>query len=332
MTFELFFYTLLFGLGCLLTFRKYHSNSFLLLIFVLTCYSIVVRTSGWDTDFYITYAPSLKTNPLYLFTKFYYIREIVYWLSTTMIYQVVRNEIVSFVLIDMFSFYLIIRAARRLELPEYSIILFILFFPALLGIQNIYRQYLAVTVLFYAMTMTSKRRFLLFVAAALIHNATSLFLPILFIANNVTKRNMFLFMSSAASILVLLPIVAGSKSEASHGIDLTVFYGLLILFILGFFIVSNRMILRRPDFNYFWILAYLSSIVLTGVILLAESQAERIAMISLQLSIPIVTSILERRYKEKVLARLIFIILACLPSYAFNSALEKLLTAANPLN
>ena len=143
MTYELIYYLFLVLIGALFCVKRLQSEKlyFFVTLFLFTIYSIITRFSGFDIDIN-TYASALKSE---LFSL-YYLKEPVYWLSSRYLYKITQSPEVTFIIYDVISFMLVLKARKNIGLPQYFTYLFLLFFPAVMGINNVYRQYLSYTV------------------------------------------------------------------------------------------------------------------------------------------------------------------------------------------
>lgn len=179
MTAEIFLFILLFLFAIFLCFNSCPITLYKVLSFCLfISFSAVTRFSGFDIDMQ-TYSIALKSDSY----SIYYLKEPVYWFFSRIIFWVLQSEELTFVFFDIISFYLIFKSKELLKMPQYFPYLLILFFPMVMGLNNVYRQYLSVTffiyffsVVFSSASMTKKVVF--FALSALTHNVAFLFSPV----------------------------------------------------------------------------------------------------------------------------------------------------------
>ncbi|WP_256383792.1 EpsG family protein [Photobacterium toruni] len=326
MTYELVCYLFVFFIGVFFCFTQIKSKRlyFFVTLFIFFIYSIVVRYSGFDIDMR-EYNNALK----YDYYSMYYLREPIYWFLSRYIYSLTKSSEITFIFFDVVSFVLVLKSRENLKLPQYYPYLFLLFFPTVMGINNVYRQYLAMTFFIYfislLMTNTSNiKALLVFFISALTHNMAALFFPIYFLINKKNKKIITLL--SGLLILIILPFVLGTKSDSDTGtLGIWVYiFVMLIMFI--FLILSFRYKLDRESQVFYYYSIYLLILVSFSGILMGSGQSKRIGMFSLVIMlIPIVKAI-ELNYIQKKLVRFFIYIMLILPTVLFSSSLNMLLT------
>jgi|GEM_PF-1789805 len=334
MTVELLAYFLIFFVGIVFCVTRVNDTLYnigSLILFVL--FSIVVRNAGFDADIG-NYAEFLKINSF----SIYYVREAVYWLGSRAIYGYTNSEFIVFITYDLLFFSLLLIVRSKLDLPKYFPYLVILFFPTVMGMQNVFRQFIAsgFLLLLLAQVITLQRmplKLLTLILAGLSHNVSFIFLPLIFM-NSKSRKLSPLFLASAISILILLPIVAASKSDSITGEVPAYVYTLLFsLMILSYlFIFHFNFKDRSPIFTqflYFLLFCYILTI--EAMFVLGAAQSKRLGMLSLVLClIPLIMS-LEARFKQKILVRCLFLILLTSPTLLFKNALSLLQTSEQSL-
>ncbi|MFV0432055.1 MAG: EpsG family protein [Alphaproteobacteria bacterium] len=179
LTLELIFYIFLCFVGLLfcVTSIKSEKTYFAVTLTLFIGYSIITRYAGLDIDMK-TYAEALK----YDFISLYYLAEPVYWLSSRYVYKILQSEELTFIFYDVLSFLLVLKARKRMEFPQYFPYLFLLFFPAVMGFNNVYRQYLSYSIyLFFMSLVITNAKFMKksiwLLIAILTHNVAALFSP-----------------------------------------------------------------------------------------------------------------------------------------------------------
>lgn len=245
MTVELYYYIFLVLVGLFFCVRQIKSERLfsLLSFMLLAIYSIITRYSGFDIDMN-TYSGTLESSIL----SPYYLKEPVYWITSRYLYKLTESSEITFIIYDLVSFILILKARKNMKLPQYFVFLYILFFPSVMGLNNVYRQYLAHSIFIYFTSLTMinagffKKSFFILLSM-LTHNVSALFTPLFFMIN----KKKYISISSifvSVCILLLLPFALSSKSESDTGTLNAEVYLVVIFFILIFHIASFRL---RPN-------------------------------------------------------------------------------------
>lgn len=334
MTLELYFYLLILLFGayaCVAKIKETFYNVGTLFLFV--CLSFVVRDAGFDVDIG-NYAEYLKIDSF----SIYYIKEAVYWLGSRFIYVITDSEFMVFITYDLLFFSLILFVRSELNLPKYFPYLVILFFPTVMGMQNVYRQFIAsgFLLLFFSQVVISRKmtiKLVTLVLAGLSHNVAFLFLPVMFL-NTRSKKVPVLFVVSIIPILLLLPVAAGTKSNSSTGeVPAYMFFMVFSLLILTYLAVFHFKLKSRPpiftQFFYFLLFCYL--LIIEATVILGSAQSKRVGMIALVMClIPLVMAI-EVRFKQKMMIRFLFLILLAAPTVLFKNAFSLLQTTEETL-
>ncbi|MBS9866978.1 EpsG family protein [Vibrio alginolyticus] len=331
MTYELLYYLFMAFIGALFCVQKLRSERlyFFLTFFLFFIYSIVTRYSGFDIDIN-TYASSLKSEVFSL----YYLKEPVYWVSSRYIYKITQSPEITFILYDIISFVLVLKARKNMKLPQYFPYLFLLFFPAVMGINNVYRQYLSYTIFLYFTSLLFvgsgfiKKSFFILLSV-LTHNVSALFAPLFFTLNKkrqISFRSVFLYLC----VIILLPFALGTKSNSDTGTLGVGVYLFVMVVLFIFYILSYRMVFNDIPAKFFYYLIFLLSLTSVSAVLMGSAQSKRVGMYALMITlIPIVKAI-EDNYKQKRAVRIIVYIVLILPTIIFSSSLNMLLTQYNP--
>lgn len=334
MTVELIFYFILFSFGLLICITKISNKIYnAITLFLFVTFSLVVRNAGFDADIG-NYAEYLKIKSF----SVYYIKEAVYWLGSRVIYQLTDSAYAVFVIYDLLFFILILFVRQKLELPKYFPYLILLFFPTVMGMQNVFRQFIASGILLalFAQVLTLQKmpvKLMTFLLAGLTHNVSFLFLPIVFIKPNSRKMSP-LFLASALPILVLLPIAASTKSNSITGeVPAYIYTMLFSLMIIGYASIFQFKFKNKPpifsQFVYFFMFCY--ALIVEAMFVLGAAQSKRLGMFSLVLClVPLVMSV-EIRFKQKTFVRCVFLIVLVSPTLIFKNALSLLQTSEESL-
>lgn len=330
MTWELLMYLLvcLVGLSfCFLRVSRFPIY-FLFSISIFLLYSVVTRYSGYDTDM-ITYADSLEYDVWAL----YYLREPVYWVSSRYVYTILGSSELTFVFYDLLAFVFVFLASKRMSLPQYFPYLFLLFFPAIMGMNNVYRQYLSYCVFMYFISLCyvgsgsiGRSVFLLF--SVFTHNVAALFSPMYFSLKN-SERFDFKAVFLALLVLALLPVALSTKSSSETG-ELSVWVylaalGALIVFLVGS--MGGRF--EGVHKKMFYFVLYMFVLVSVSAALMGGAQSKRVGMFVLMVSLVPFVMVIEEKYKQKKLVRSFVFLVLISPTLIFKSSLNMLLTASH---
>ncbi len=327
MTSELLYYLLIYTIGILfsITYIQYDLRSFLFYLLIVTIFSIITRYSGFDKDM-INYADRLSSTSL----SFYYLREPFIWLLSRGLFRLLGSAETTFILFDIFSFILIYKSMKNFNFPFYTIFIFILFFTSILGLNNIYRQYMAFCFILYFLSLCYRGTNIVFsgivfIFAVLSHNVAALFAPVFFVYYKGSKRKLFFFISSAV-ILLLLPVAAATKSDAETGrVSIKLYLFIQILFFL--FFTFNK--LRNFDkVSKLWSLAicYMIALTLVADLFMGSAQSKRIGMLSLSICLIPLIDVIESKYKPTIFARILALTILTAPTLLFYSSRSFLLT------
>lgn len=318
---EIFYFLFLFIAGTIFLIKGGQAKEWdPVLVILLLGWSVVVRTSGLDGDMNV-YDQTLLAGPSY---TFYYLREPLYWFGAWGLFSFLNYSVLVFIVFDMISFLILMRISHLWGLPRYFVILWVLFFPVVMGMQNVYRQFISIHfllgVLYFIQVDRSKKQYLLFVFSVLTHNAAALFMPLLY----VFKNSKFKFGFAACVVLSLLPAGVLIKSSESTG-TVSVFLYLLISFgILYFFSVSQRLRFSGGSKGFFYLQLYLLLLLMFSIVFMQDGQSKRVAMYSFVLLLPYTTIFVERNFGK--LIRFIYFVLVSFPTLIFSSSRLMLLS------
>lgn len=310
-------------------------------------YMWVVRSSGFDYDMQ-TYAAFLHFIPD-LSSPVYYLREFVYWGGSGYIFSLIQDEVTTFWVIDMIwmsmLFYAIGNSRQSSHIPLYVVPFMMVFFPVLMGYENVYRQLIACALVLYAF-FGVRNIFLsgiIGVLALFTHNAAIVYMPLLYlfaVSSNMTAPRIGPFHKGVFMMLYMV-MLGGvyysslgdsqlAKSSSSTGESLT--YAYLLVFMamtVVALILDNFNLTRFFKGNISLVYSMLTYIAFIPV--LGGAQAERIGMMLLILTVPIFAANMDRSFStqnEKMLTRMLFVMLGIAPTFLFYSAFNFLLTEA----
>lgn len=327
MTLEFYYYIFLVLLGLAFCFIRIKSNIlfFILYLFSFTIFSIITRYSGFDIDMN-TYASALNSDSFVI----YYLKEPVYWILSRYIYDIVKSPEITFIIFDIISFIFIYNASKNMKMPNYFPFLFILIFPSVMGINNVYRQYLTYSFFLYFISLffteagNIKKIFFL-ILSILTHNVAALFSPFFFTFNK-HKRLSFKALILFILIIFLLPYAISTKSFSDSGVLGVEVYILILMFIIIFYSLSYRLKFNGISAKLFYFLIYMLILLSTSSIFMGNAQSKRVGMFILMISlIPLVKSI-EENYKQRIFLRCMFYLMVVLPTFIFYSSRSLLMT------
>lgn len=324
---EILAYAVFLGLALLLALLPKGPSvgrSFFLFWFLSCCaLSVAVRVSGFDEDMSI-YVEAMQSPGFSL----YYLTEPIVWYSLAGLYALVENEYLALTIMDAVGFLLLYRAMKNLECPPYTYFSFFLFFPVVMGFQNIYRQYTATILFLFASSFVSRRRILAcaaFLASLLAHNSAAVFLPV-FLQQSRIKGVSYLSFGVAVGVIILLPVAAGYKSGASTGTgDFSILYVIVSGLILLLLIVTNKFFVPEHDKWLTSTLALICLLELAATLTLVSGAAERVGLFGLTVSFLLISTVVDQRFRQYRVARLLLLSLSVTPTIAFSSVRQFLL-------
>jgi len=175
------------------------------------------RFSTFKEDFLSSYVPFLSYDVNEVLSNPYYLRELIYWLGSNILFRILDNEVAVFMLIDLSLLLLIKKALFRNNLPSLIILCYVMIFPYILGSQNVYRQFIATSLIVIFILNNSKFGTWI---PILIHNPSFCFAPFWF---NGILRFLLLILSS-----ILILINTNIRADNESGLDITALYLILI--------------------------------------------------------------------------------------------------------
>lgn len=324
----LFFISLIFFGVIFATVKVGDTFYYLFSLAIFTAYSFIVRDAGFDADIG-NYKQYLEIKSF----SIYYLKEPFYWLGSRFIYEYSDSAMLVFILYDFLFFVIILAVTHKLGLPKYFPYAVIVFFPSVLGMQNVFRQFIAsgFLLLFLSYVMTGAgyvKKGLVLLFAILTHNVAALFFPLIFIKPHTRKLPAF-FVLSGLAILILLPFAAGTKSHSNTGDLPPYLYFIILAMLVSLYlcVLKLRVSLFSPQYTgYLWIMLYTLALVLLAMFVTGEAQAKRLGMLSMLLTLVPLTNVIDLRFKNKLLVRIIFLLVLAAPTLIFGNARVLLLT------
>jgi hypothetical protein len=324
-------YIIYFFIGCVSCLKiKTTNRDYFIAFLFLSLWSISLRNLGLANDFY-TYKDVLSYDYSDLL-NFYYLREPIYWFLSKFIYNYIASDVYTFIIIDIIFFLIFVSFCKSQRMPLYFCFLYILFFPSVLGLQNVYRQYLSTILLLIAIYSPTKNDYFEFkpyffwFLSFLTHNVTILFFPLIFIkkGKNLLAYILLLF------LFILNHFIDTEKSFSATGdLNPSIYLLFICMFFLGYIILKKGKISYKNDFflnsTIYNVLLYIYSMNTMGT-----GQSKRVGMIISLIMLINLISFIEHRIKldlnKKVIRTLLFLLLAIL-TIIFPSSRNMLLIA-----
>lgn len=213
-----------------------------LLLGSLIVLSFIVRQNP-HSDM-IVYISSMRIPLQDLFVNESYLKNIVYWGTSSLLYHWGLSSSVVFYILDIASFILLLRARNIKHIPYYFIPLFYVSFIGIFGIQNIYRQYLATILLIYVYSIIRDRPligYFLFMVAVLIHNSSILMIGAIFIEQHNGVINKYIYTIGLLLMMAVAPIVFSTDYMFNSGENYNTLYFLVVLLLTLFIIFTVRL-------------------------------------------------------------------------------------------
>jgi len=327
----IFLYIILIILGALYV-TKPKKQLFYFYFIVIIIFIITIRIYPKGVDFVEYY------RYLHYFTfDFRHIREFVYFFISFNIFNVINNEIITFILLDVIWVLILFKIQQQLHLEFNSknhIFFVIIFtsFPLFFGYENIYRQLFAEIFSLYAYsirTQSINKSNLFFILAIFSHNTALVILPLLMIRKNFNfSIKIRVLTSTGLSIIYILLFEIASQYKSGHetGLNMGIFYLLIFTILVYIFIIKN-------NFNIITFIdkfpsLYIGLILILSLVLLpiGNMVVERIGMFFLIFVIYDLYAYsfnITNKYKQ-VLFRLNLLLLFSLPVILFQSSRNML--------
>lgn len=306
MTLELINYFLLMCLSiCFINIRFVGCGSYCFLFLFFLIYFSTVRYSGWDTDFYYSYVPNLSDGLLggYIYQPFI-------WLGTRSIYYIVGSPEITFLIFDMLLVLSMLYSQKKSQKPLYYVLLFLLFFPSVLGVNNVYRQFAASCFFFSAYMLIdsrqTKKSFFFLILAILSHTAIITLAPVLLFKYLFNKNSRFvipIFVLSVFSLMLISRYYSYGSYEYNTG---TVSYiGYIFVFCFFVFFVFFVKALTSLDMSLKYFIKdftgvfYVVFLTLVFIFVSNSVGIKRISLLSMMVVLIFYFDFLEGRVKQK---------------------------------
>ena len=274
---------------------KINSSIFAIFWFIWSLLlSLIIRSSKFDVDM-VVYAQSLN----YSNYSTYIVREPIVWLGTRLLFYLTQSSIITFLIFDLLSFIAIFLGLRALKVPRYYYFLIYIMPFVFFGMQNIYRQYLAMSFLFACYALCSRIIPKLFFSASAIfsHNSAILFVPLL----SKKRQSIFYIFLTVFLLNVLLVNIDVQKSGRTIGYDLSLVFTCFVAVLLAIHLYFRRSRDHTPLFVYGFVL------LAVGSLHLESSQIERLGYYLLFIMVPIVLTDLDNGVTDVTILRFVVV-------------------------
>lgn len=258
----------------------------------------------------------------------YYLRNIVFWGISSILCDIGLPTQVVFLLWDFLSACLLIVARKNLNLPYYFIPLFIVSFIGVLGLQNVYRQYLSTIFFLYSISLLEKSRFMTiatYITSILIHSSAIIFAGVYLLVwskHKMSSGTYLAFLIFSAMLYVSFVGLRDDQMSRTTGSNMSLAYLVVEICIVVASLVtylSLTTLNRRRHTIDIRVLLYLFLLNFLSYRSFGSNlYYERISMLLLPLTIAILTRMIDVYRQRRSLALLLSIGLS-LPTFLFSS-------------
>ncbi len=282
--------------------------------------SVVVRLSGYDSDIQ-TYMGAMDFDSY----SFYYLKEPVVWIGQRFLYDMLGSKFVVFLVFDAVGGFFVFAALTRINVPQYLYFSILLFFPFVMGFQNVYRQWLSMCIFLFAFGTVYQKHyrlapviFIYFPIAVASHNVSAVFFSLIVLLK---RSQMFKVLSLV--ILLALPVALvffeGTKSSANTGLDLSLLYVFSILvFSIFMFLINRRCVNASKGIN-FVVCVYILVVALFSWFFLSSTSSERVSMFGLMVVYVLLAKDIDLRVKQKFISRVCVSSCGFFPLFVFGT-------------
>lgn len=291
-------------------------------VFLLIIYSPIIRTSGFEIDI-ITYAEAMKSDSL----SIYYLKEPVFWIGSRVVYSFTQSEVITFVVFDYISIYLLYKAFSSLRIHSYALLSFVFFFPILMGMHNVYRQYFAIALFLYSLSAViqgkSIKSFVFFLLSLLTQNALAMFLPVL-ILNSRLKNKRVLSLIISMTVVLAMPIALSTKSHSDTGSLGVSIYFLCIFFLLFVQYGLKKFVIAKNCVDNAYSMIFMLLLLLESTFLMGGAQSKRVGMIILSIQLLLMVRQFEMSFGNRIFKRVFMVVFCFAPTFIFPNARQFL--------
>lgn len=308
---------------CFAFIQKKHFLNYVFVFLCLMAWSIIARSNSIQQDL-IVYSETMTYNWDF-YKSFYVLREPIYWITSKVLYDFFKESIFVFIIWDTVVFSLLTYISYKKDIKPYFILVFILFFPNVMGFLNVYRQYISTVFLFLSFLLVYeshvKSKFF-YLASFLSHNVGAIFLPLIFVRKKFLQIKFIL--ASIISILAMI-FLASSKSEMDTGETSPLLFFAVICTGMLIFFSLNKLILYRKNIDLYYVNMHCIFISLFSVLFLSDAPAKRVCMITLIFLLYSIYWFIEDNKKNILIFRFALVFISIIPTFIFSSVFNMLL-------
>ena len=301
---------------CMSVLDQRKTKSMLFLFFIAFLAFCSFNRISYPTVDFLSYTDYLINgidlfNPL---NSFYFLREPFFWGIIQIGHKLGFSTQIYFLIIDVLIIILVSLALKRLEVPNYFIAIFFIAFFSLIGIQNIYRQWIATSFLIIFYSFLVNRRGLKSNINLLLsinsHNST-FFAGLLSIFRS-RKLNFYLYFIGLPLLVLVFYYGGDTKSIMSSNLDLTIIFVGINAIVVSIIILSgSHEFLEKYYFYNIAIIWFLISIL--SIVFLTGDSSERYQYIFMSIFFPILSINIERTIYPVELARILLLFILTIP-------------------
>lgn len=307
---------------CFTFIQKKHFLNYVFVFFCLMGWSIVARFNSIQQDL-IVYSEAMTYNWDF-YKSLYVLREPIYWITSKILYDFFEEPIFVFIIWDAVVFGLLTYISYKKDVKPYFILVFILFFPNVMGFLNVYRQYISTVFLFLSFLLVYgshiKSKFF-YLISFLSHNVGAIFLPLIFIRKKFFQSKFIL--ASIISILAMI-FLSSSKSEVDTGETSPLLFFAVVCTGMLIFLSLNKLILYRKNIDLYYMNMYCIFVSLFSVLFLSDAPAKRICMIALIFLLYSIYWFIEDNKRNILFFRAALVLIALFPTFIFSSVFNML--------
>lgn len=310
---------------CFIFIQKKYLLNYVFVFFCLMGWSIVARFNSIQQDL-IVYSEAMSYNWDF-YKSLYVLREPIYWITSKILYDFFKEPIFVFIIWDAIIFSLFIYIAYKKNLKPYFILVFILFFPNVMGFLNVYRQYISTIFLFLSFLLVYENHIkskFFYLTSFLSHNVGAIFLPLIFIRKKFFQSKFVL--TSIISIFAMI-FLSSSKSEIDTGETSPLLFFAVVCTGMLIFLSLNKLILYRKNIDLYYVNMYCVFVSLFSVLFLSDAPAKRICMIALIFILYSIYWFIEDNKKNILVFRAGLVLVTLLPTFIFSSVFNMLVYA-----
>ncbi|MEJ5139573.1 MULTISPECIES: EpsG family protein [Acinetobacter] len=313
---------------CLITFcfvfvQKKHFLNYVFILLCLIGWSVVTRLNSIQQDL-VVYSEVMTYNWDF-YKSFYVLREPVYWIISKIFYDFLKQPKLVFFVWDVIVFVSLVYVSYKKGIKPYFILVFMLFFPNVMGFLNVYRQYISTIFLFLSFLLVYENHLkskFLYLISFLTHNVGAIFLPLIFVRKKFFQGK---FILAAVFSLVSMILLSGSKSEVDTGETPPLLFFAVICAGMLIFLALNKLILYRKNIDLYYVNVYCIFVSLFSILFLSDAPAKRICMIALIFLLYSIYWFIEDNKKNLLFFRFLLVFFALIPTFMFPSVFNMLL-------